>query len=196
MSSRGTKSAATTRAGHTMSKSQAASSGNVMRRITIDKLTLNFGAGKDQKQLEKGISLIKQLSGVEPVKTITQKRLPAWGLRPGLPVGAKLTLRGEAAETMCRRLLTARDFKLRRTNLDSFGNVSFGLKEYLDIPGAKYNPEIGMIGLECSLTLKRAGYRVRDRKLRKGPIGKHHRVSHEDALAFMAERFTVQLDEE
>ena len=48
---------------------------NVMRSIKIDKLTLNFGAGKDQKQLEKGIFLIKQLTGKEPVKTITTKRI-------------------------------------------------------------------------------------------------------------------------
>ena len=117
--------------------SQQAVSDNVMRRVVIDKLTLNFGAGKDQKQLEKGIALIKQLTGIEPVKTITNKRIPSWGLRPGLPVGAKLTLRGEPAVEMCRRLLSARDFKLKPSNIDENGNVSFGLKEYIDVPGAK-----------------------------------------------------------
>lgn len=169
---------------------------NVMRTIKIDKLTLNFGAGKDQKALEKGAALLKQLTGIEPVKTITVKRIPSWGLRPGLPVGAKITLRGQAAEDMCRRLLTARDFKLRQSNIDTMGNVSFGLKEYLDIPGAKYDPAIGMIGLECSLTLKRAGYRVRDRKLRKGHISLKHRVSQEDATAFMKERFKAIVGDE
>ena len=173
---------------------QAAS--NVMREIKVDKLTLNFGAGKDQKQLEKGVVLLKQLTGIDPVKTITQKRLPSWGLRPGLPVGAKITLRGEPAKTLVKRLLTARDFKLRQSNIDSMGNVSFGLKEYIDIPGAKYDPTIGIIGLECTLTLKRAGYRVRDRKLRKARISKHHRVSQTDATHYMKQNFSVILDEE
>jgi len=176
--------------------SQQLTSDNIMRTIRVDKLTLNFGAGKDQKQLEKGVSLLKQITGVEPVKTVTQKRIPSWGLRPGLPVGAKITLRGENAVSVCKRLLTARDFTLRQTNIDSMGNVSFGLKEYIDIPGVRYDPAIGVIGLECTLTLKRPGYRVRDRKLRKGAINQKHRVSQEDATAFMKEHFGVRIAEE
>jgi large subunit ribosomal protein L5 len=178
-----------------MSK-QVTTQENSMRKIRVDKLTLNFGSGKDQKQLEKGVALIKQITGIEPVKTITQKRIPSWGLRPGLPVGAKLTLRGPQASDVCKRLLTARDFQLRQTNIDNMGNVSFGLKEYIDIPGVRYDPAIGVIGLECTLTLKRPGYRVRDRKLRKAPISLKHRVSQVDATAYMKEHFNVQIVEE
>jgi large subunit ribosomal protein L5 len=163
-----------------MSEQQAMSK-NPMRTIRVEKLTLNFGAGKDQKQLEKGVTLLKAITGIEPVKTITQKRLPSWGLRPGLPVGAKVT---------------ARDFKLRATNVDQNGNVSFGLKEYIDIPGVKYDPAIGIIGLECSLTLVRPGYRVRDRKLRKGRINTRHRVSQEDAMQFMQATFQAIFEED
>ena len=169
---------------------------HVMRRVVVDKITLNFGAGKDQKQLDKGVVLLKQLTGIEPVRTITNKRIPTWGLRPGLPVGAKVTLRGPAAVDMCRRLLSARDFKLRQSNIDQNGNVSFGLKEYIDIPGAKYDPTIGIIGLECTLTLKRPGYRVRDRKLRKASISHRHRLSQSDATSFMKSTFNIILEEE
>ncbi len=169
---------------------------NPMRQVRIDKLTLNFGAGKDQKQLDKGVILLRMITGIEPIKTITQKRIPTWSLRPGLPVGAKVTIRGPAAEDICRRLLTARDFKLRSSNVDRNGNVSFGLKEYIDIPGVRYDPAIGIIGLECSLTLVRPGYRVRDRKLRKARINIRHRVSHDDAAAFMGTRFNAVFEEE
>jgi large subunit ribosomal protein L5 len=169
---------------------------NPMRTIRVEKLTLNFGAGKDQKQLEKGVTLLRAITGIEPVKTITQKRIPSWGLRPGLPVGAKVTIRGPQAADVCKRLLTARDFKLRTTNVDHNGNVSFGLKEYIDIPGVKYDPAIGIIGLECSVTLVRPGYRVRDRKLRKARINHRHRVSQQDAIAFMGQQFQAIFDEE
>lgn len=179
-----------------MSQEAVARTQNTMRAIKVDKLTLNYGAGKDQKALDKGVILIKHITGMEPVKTITQKRIPSWGLRPGLPVGAKLTLRGPQAIDVCRRLLTARDFRLKPSNIDTLGNVSFGLKEYIDIPGVKYDPSIGVVGIECSLTLKRAGYRVRDRKLRKGHIAHDHRVSQEDATAFMKDMFNIVLDEE
>jgi large subunit ribosomal protein L5 len=179
-----------------MSAQKAVHAQNPMRTIRVEKITLNFGSGKDQKQLEKGAQLLKMITGIEPVKTITQKRIPSWGLRPGLPVGCKVTVRGSGATDICRRLLTARDFKLRRTNVDGNGNVSFGLKEYIDIPGVRYDPAIGIIGLECTLTLVRPGYRVRDRKLRKGPVARRHRVSQDEGIAFMKATFNAVFDEE
>ena len=66
---------------------------NKMQEVRIEKVTLNIGAGRDQARLEKGITLIKSITGIPPVKTITNKRFMGWGLRPGLPVGCKVTLR-------------------------------------------------------------------------------------------------------
>ena len=60
---------------------------NKMREIRIEKITLNIGAGKDVGKLEKGVKLLKNITGINPVKTVTQKRIPTWGLRPGLPIG-------------------------------------------------------------------------------------------------------------
>ena len=59
---------------------------NQMKNIRIEKVTLNVGAGKDQGKLERGIKLLKLLTGVDPVKTVTMKRVPSWGLRPNLPI--------------------------------------------------------------------------------------------------------------
>ena len=66
---------------------------DLMKAIKIEKVTLNVGAGKEQSKLEKGIVLLKNITGINPVKTFTNKRIPTWGLRPGLPIGCKLTLR-------------------------------------------------------------------------------------------------------
>ena len=82
---------------------------NPMRNIRIGKVTLNVGAGKEQTKLEKGILLLKHITGINPVKTFTNKRIPTWGLRPGLPIGCKLTLRGKSAKEMLIRLLSAKD---------------------------------------------------------------------------------------
>lgn len=179
-----------------MSEQQTKHAEHPMRQIRVEKITLNFGSGKDQKQLEKGAQLLKMITGIEPVKTITQKRIPSWGLRPGLPVGCKVTVRGPQAADICKRLLTARDFKLRESNVDGNGNVSFGLKEYIDIPGVRYDPAIGIIGLECTLTLVRPGYRVRDRKLRKASVAHRHRVSQDEGIAYMKQHFGAIFDEE
>ena len=159
---------------------------NSMRTIRIEKLTLNIGAGKDAALLEKGVKLIKQLTGIAPVKTVTQKRIPGWGLRPGLPIGCKVTIRGPDAMKLIARLLAAKDKRLDPKNFDVVGNVSFGIPEYIDIDGAKYDPEIG---------IERPGYRVKRRSLRPMSIPHQHRVSAEEAMAFMKETFGVTVEE-
>jgi large subunit ribosomal protein L5 len=165
---------------------------NVMRNIKVTKVTLNIGTGKDQVLLEKAQKLLKQITGIAPVRTITQKRIAAWGLRPGLPIGCKLTLRGQSALDILPRMLTAKEFKLNDENFDDNGNVSFGIKEYIDIRDAKYDPEIGIMGLQCSITLERPGFRIKRRKLLKKSIPLHHRISKEDAMVFMKQNFDVK----
>lgn len=169
---------------------------NPMRTIRIEKLTLNIGAGKDTALLEKGEKLIEQLTGVKPVRTKTQKRIPGWGLRPGLPIGVKLTLRGKKAEELIPRLLSAKEKILKLSNIDETGNVSFGIPEYIDIEGAKYDPAIGIIGLQACITLERPGYRIKKRRIRPVKLNAKHRIKKEEAKAFIEERFAVTFEEE
>jgi large subunit ribosomal protein L5 len=166
-----------------------------MRNIVVDKLTFNVGSGKDQAKLEKGIKLIRHITGKDPVKTITNKRIPSWGLRPGLPVGCKLTLRGSAIGDLIPRLLAAKKSTLKRQQFDDAGSVAFGIKEYIDIPGVEYNPEIGITGFEVCITLKRPGYRVRDRRLRPAKIAKRHSIRQAEAIAFLQETFKITIGE-
>jgi large subunit ribosomal protein L5 len=162
---------------------------NPMQNIRVQKLTLNIGTGKDQTALEKAQKLLNTISGVTSVRTVTQKRIAAWGLRPGLPIGVKVTLRKAQALELIPKLLYAKDNKLAENNFDDNGNVSFGIKEYIDIRDAKYDPEIGSMGLQCSITLERPGTRIKNRKLLKRTIPMHHRVSKKDAMDFMKEHF-------
>src|SRR3989338_3253632 len=138
---------------------------NKMREIRIENVTLNIGAGKEQSRLDKGIILLKSITGIEPIKTYTNKRIPEWGLRPGLPIGCKLTLRKNKAIELLKRFFEAKDNSLKISQLDNNGNISFGIHEYIDIPGIKYDPKIGIIGLEVCITLERPGYRVKRRRL-------------------------------
>jgi large subunit ribosomal protein L5 len=168
---------------------------NPMRKIKIDKITLNFGAGTNQNLLDKGIKLIKMISGKDPIKTVSNKRIPTWGLRPGLPVGCKITLRGAEAERVLAEVLKGKDGQLQEKYFDKQGNFSFGLKEYIDVPTFKYDPDIGILGFEIAVTLVRPGYRVIRRKILKSSISKRHRVSKEDAIKFMKDKFEVEFGE-
>jgi len=168
---------------------------NVMKEIKIEKLTLNIGAGRDEKVLKKAVKLLKNITGIDPVQTITKKRLAAWGLRPGLPIGAKITLRGEEIYELASRLLLAKENKIKKSWFDNHGNISFGIHEYVDIPGVKYDTEIGILGLQVSLTLSRPGFRVKKRKLNKDSIGASHLITRQEAIDFISNRFEVALEE-
>lgn len=168
---------------------------NAMKQIKIEKLTLNIGAGRDDRVLKKAVKLLKNITGVDPVQTTTKRRLAAWGLRPGLPIGAKITLRGDQVYELAQRLLAAKEKKIKQSWFDNHGNVSFGIHEYVDIPEVKYDTEIGILGLQVSLTLSRPGYRVKKRKLHKNSIGKSHLITKDEAVGFMTDRFGVAVEE-
>ena len=162
---------------------------NPMRNIRIEKLTLNIGAGKDTVKLEKGTKLLEIITGIKPVKTFTRKRIPNWGLRPGLPIGCKLTLRKEAARQLLLKLLKAKENRLAESNFDEQGNISFGIPEYIDIPDVGYSPEIGIMGLQVCVTLERPGFRIRRRATAKKKIPPRHRIRKEESIDYLKKGF-------
>jgi large subunit ribosomal protein L5 len=169
---------------------------NPMKNVEIEKLTLNIGAGKSQEKLEKGVKLLKMLTGIAPVKTATKKRIPGWGLRPGLPIGCKITLRkGKVAELLAT-LLKAKENFLSPSNFDDEGNVSFGIHEYIDIPTIKYDPEVGIMGFQICISLKRKGFRIKNRKKKQKKIPARQRIPKADAIQFMEKNFGVMIKEE
>ena len=169
---------------------------NQSRNLRIEKVTLNIGAGKDQTKLEKGMKLLEMITGVKPVKTVTKKRIPGWGLRPGLPIGCKVTLRKDLANETLKRLLNAKDNTLNESQFDDNGSIAFGLEEYIDIQGVSYDPEIGIIGLEVCVTLERNGFRIKRRAMKKARIPKKHAITKGESVEFMKNNFNVKLEEE
>ena len=168
---------------------------NPMKNIRIEKLTLNIGAGKDQKVLDKGVILLKHITGIDPVKTTTQKRIAGWGLRPGLPIGTKITIRDEAkAKDLIKRLFVSQKNTIRIGCFDSNGNISFGIREYIDIPEVKYNPDVGMLGFQATITLARPGYRINRRKIRKAKVPLSHRINQDEAIEYMEKEFKVKVE--
>lgn len=154
------------------------------RKVKVAKVTINLGAGKNEELLQRGIKLLQKMTPLRPVKTFTRKRIPGWGLRPGLAIGAKVTVRKEAPAFLLR-LLEAKGKVLSSDNFDERGNFSFGIPEYIDIPGLEYDPELKIIGLEAAVTLERPGYRVKWRKIRPGKIGKRQQIGKAEAIQFV-----------
>lgn len=166
---------------------------NVMRLITISKLTLNIGSGKSEDMLKKGLKLLAKISPVKPMKTTTQKRIPGWSLRPGLAIGAKATIRKNTTQIL-KKLLAARSNILSLKNFDTQGNFSFGIPEYIDIPGLEYDPELKIMGLEVAVTLERPGFSIKKRNINPKKIGKSHLITKKDAQEFVTKEFGVTFE--
>jgi large subunit ribosomal protein L5 len=157
---------------------------NKMREILIDKVTVNIGIGQPGERLDFAKDLIERLSGEKPIETLAKRREPVFKLRKGLPIGAKVTLRKSAAKEFLDKALTAKRRVLSERNFDNSGNFSFGVAEYIDFPGAKYDPSIGMFGFDVAVTLIRRGERVRRRRIANSKVGKKHLLHTEDAMDF------------
>lgn len=169
---------------------------NVMQQTRIEKVTLNIGTGESGEKLVKAEKLLQKLTNRKPVRTTSKHKVPAWNLRKGEPIGCKLTLRGREAEEILKRMLYARDNKLKESNFDEKGNVAFGIHEYIDIQGMKYDPEIGIFGLNVNVTIEKPGYRVKRRRLNQSKPSKKQNVTQQEAVEFMKEKFGVEIEAE
>jgi large subunit ribosomal protein L5 len=164
---------------------------NPMREARIEKVTINIGCGaKHPTDLAK--KLLESLTKKKVVITKGKKR-SLFGVPKGKPIGAKITLR-KGCEAMLKRLLDAKDFKLPIESFDSTGNFSFGIKEYIDVPGLEYDPKMPMFGFDVAVTLTRPGYSIKARRV-PSKIGKRHLLSPADAMAFAKEKLGVKVVE-
>jgi large subunit ribosomal protein L5 len=167
-----------------------------MQQPRIEKVTLNIGVGESGEKLVKAEKLLQKITNSKPVRTISKHKVPTWNLRKGEPIGCKITLRREEAENILKKMLYAKDNKLTESNFDEHGNIAFGIHEYIDIQGMKYDPEIGIMGLNVNTTLEKPGYRVKRKRLSPGKIPKKHTATKKEAIEFMKEKFGVELETE
>lgn len=164
-----------------------------MKQIKIEKITLNMGVGTTGDRLEKAMKLLNKITDAKPIATKAKKRIPTLGVRPGLPIGCKVTLRGKKAEDMLIRLIKANKNTIKSSKFDNSGNLSFGIAEYLDIEGVEYDMSIGIIGLEVAITLERPGFRIKRKMIKQKSIPPKHRITKEEAIDFMKNKFGVKV---
>lgn len=161
---------------------------NVMRKIRIEKVILS--ASGTGEALEKGAKIIERVSLRKQVKTRSKKRIPSLGVRPGLEVGTMITIRKEP-EKILKRLLAAKEnvLKKKQVSRDTF---SFGIKEYIEIPGMEYQRDLGIVGFDVTVTFKRAGKRVEKKKIKRGKIPLRQRIPPEEIIKFMEDNFQTR----
>ena len=126
-----------------------------MRDLHVEKVVVNMGVGEAGERLVKAEKVLEMVTGQKPVETISKTVNRDLGIRQGMPLGCKVTLRGDVAEDFVRKALVIREMRVPVYSFDPEGNMSFGISDYTDFEGMKYDPEIGIFGMDISIVLRR-----------------------------------------
>ena len=127
----------------------------------ITKITINVGLGqavKDKKVVEQAVGDVEKISGQKPVITKAKKSIANFGLREGMPIGCKVTLRKDKMYEFLDRLITVaipriRDFRgFSRKSFDGRGNYTLGIKEQIIFPEIDYEKIDSVRGLDIAIT--------------------------------------------
>jgi len=167
---------------------------NAMREIKVAKVTVNMGIGPEQNDMKTGQKIIEKITDCKAVQTKCKVKQPKWGIRPGLPIGLKVTLRKPKAEEFLKRALAAKGNALNKKCFDNQGNFGFGVHEYIDMPGVKYDPVLGVRGFDVLVTLERPGFRIKRRKIKSKKVGREHAIVKNEAMEFVQKMFEVVLE--
>jgi large subunit ribosomal protein L5 len=166
---------------------------NVMLEPRIDKVVVHIGVGESGQRLVNAETILKQITHQNPVRSIAKKTLPNFGIKKNEPIGIKLTLRRNAAEEFLVMALKAAGNSLKLGQFDNLGNFSFGIEEHTDFPGMRYDPEIGIFGMDVSVAVKRPGYRIAKRRIATHKLPARQRLTKTDTKEFIVKRFGVEI---
>jgi large subunit ribosomal protein L5 len=152
-----------------------------------------MGVGESGDKLVKGENIMKTISKQTPIRTIAKMTQPAFSIRKGQPIGCKVTLRGKSARDFFETSLKIVNNTLFESQLDKSGNFSFGIEEHTDFPGMSYDPQIGIYGMDINVVLERRGIRITRRRMEQKKLPAKQRVSKPDAIAFLKEKYQVEV---
>ena len=110
---------------------------STMKKISLEKVVLNMGVGKSGDIIDVASKALEQISGKKPSTRNAKEAQREWGVRKGEPIGVAVTIRGDSAVTLLKRLLEAKGNSINGRAFDNFGNYSFGINEHIDIPDVK-----------------------------------------------------------
>ena len=167
---------------------------STMKKISLDKIVLNMGVGKSGDAIEIAKKALDQISGKKSCSRGAKETQRDWGIRKGEPIGVSVTIRGEDAKALLKRLFDAKGDIVKGKSFDNFGNYSFGINEHIDIPGVKYEPQIGILGLGISIALSRPGYGIRKRSKHKASVGKSHIITSQEAKDYLVKEYGVTVE--
>ncbi len=172
---------------------EAGREGNPMRELKIGKVVVNISVGASGEPLNNAMTLLEKLTGQRPCQRRAKQTIRTFGIRRREPIACMVTLRGERAEEFLRKAFSAVGNRINPRSFDEQGNFAFGIREHIDIPGTRYDPNLGIVGMDVMATVERPGYRVARRKRGRAKVGHSHRVTREESVEFIRGSFGVEV---
>ncbi len=167
-----------------------------MKEIRINKVVINIGTGSDEQLQGSAKRLIEIITGRKSADELSRTRNPAFKIAKGQKIGAFVTVRGDDAKKLIKRLFEAVDNKIKPQAITS-NSLSFGIPEYIDISGVKYDPKVGMLGMNVNVSFRRNGLRVNQRKIRQSVVpAKHRAIPRDEIVNYIKKEFGVSQIEE
>lgn len=164
-----------------------------MRGLLIGKVVVNISAGQSGEPLDKAMTILENLTGQQPSTRRAKQTVRTFGIRKGEPIACMVTLRGGRAEAFLKQAFAGVRNRLNIRSFDQHGNFGFGIKEHIDIPGQRYDPNLGIIGMDVMATVERPGFRVSRRRRMNSRVGHSHRVTREESIEFIKQSFGVEV---
>ncbi len=167
---------------------------NPMRNPKVEKVIVHMGVGESGQHLVDAEGIMEEITGQSIVRCYAKRTLPSFSIKKNEPIGCKVTLRGDRAQKFLELSLDIVERRLNASQFDKYGNVSFGVEEHTDYPGMKYDPNIGVFGMDINVVVNRPGYRVSKRRGSKRKIPLSHKITREDTISFFKDKYSVEVE--
>lgn len=177
----------------TSSRKTKKSDEHVMKKPRIFKITVNIGVGEAGEKLSKAQQVLEDITKQKSIQTLSKTTNKDWGLRKGMPLGCKVSLRGNKAHEFLTQAFKTRENRIADYAFDDQGNFSFGIPDHTLFVNQRYDPTIGIFGMDISVTMEKPGFRVKRRRFDRRTVPKRHQVESHETMDFVKNTFAVEV---